>query len=65
MAHTPSPEGNYDAAGNTQMFRAFVDEGRSQPGTGSAASRRSRLGLVLGVLALIAIVAGVTWLALG
>jgi hypothetical protein len=64
MAHTPSPEGNSDPAGNTQMFRAFVDEGRPQPGADPAASRGSRLGLVLGVLALIVIVAVVTWLAL-
>lgn len=29
MANTPNPqgpEGNYDPAGSTQMFRAFVDE---------------------------------------
>lgn len=27
MANTQGPEGNYDPAGSTQMFRAFVDEG--------------------------------------
>lgn len=26
MANTQGPEGNYDPAGSTQMFRAFVDE---------------------------------------
>jgi hypothetical protein len=33
MANTQGPEGNYDPAGSTQMFRAFVDEapqGRQQ-----------------------------------
>ncbi|MEU5594040.1 hypothetical protein [Streptomyces sp. NPDC020298] len=64
MANTQGPQGNYDPAGNTQMFRAFVDEapqGRQQQ---AAASSGPRIGLIVGVVAAIAIVAAVAWLAL-
>ncbi|MFI6106825.1 hypothetical protein [Streptomyces sp. NPDC051310] len=68
MAHNPhaphGPEGNYDPAGSTQMFRAFVDEGapaRQQP---AAAPARSRAGLIAGVVAAVVIIAAVAWLAL-
>ncbi|MEU7581883.1 hypothetical protein AB0B50_30285 [Streptomyces sp. NPDC041068] len=65
MAHNPQgPQGNPDPAGSTQMFRAFVDEapqGRQQQ---AAASSGPRIGLILGVVVGIVIVAGVAWLAL-
>ncbi|MGW1885589.1 hypothetical protein [Streptomyces sp. NPDC002133] len=72
MAHNPQapqgPEGNYDPAGNTQMFRAFVDEGAQQHGGRAAAPAPAagpRVGLILGVVAVIAILGAVAWLALG
>lgn len=37
MANTQGPEGNYDPAGSTQMFRAFVDE---SPRADSSSRRR-------------------------
>ncbi|MER6995241.1 hypothetical protein [Streptomyces sp. NPDC000410] len=71
MAHNPQapqgPEGNYDPAGSTQMFRAFVDEGAPQRGGRAAAPAQSgsRAGLIVGVVAAIAILGAVAWLALG
>ncbi|MGW1808514.1 hypothetical protein [Streptomyces sp. NPDC002078] len=65
MANTQGPQGNYDPAGSTQMFRAFVDEapqGRQQQP--AAASSGPRIGLIIGVVVAIAVVAGVAWLAL-
>ncbi|MFF1377649.1 hypothetical protein [Streptomyces sp. NPDC058308] len=65
MAHNPQGnQGNPDPAGNTQMFRAFVDEapqGRQQQ---AAASSGPRVGLIVGIVLAIAVVAGVAWLAL-
>ncbi|MET7361858.1 hypothetical protein ABZS76_25900 [Streptomyces sp. NPDC005562] len=72
MAHNPqgnqghqAPQGNPDPAGSTQMFRAFVDEaprgGQPQQTTSSSGPR---VGLIVGVLLAIVIVAGVAWLAL-
>lgn len=63
MANTQGPQGNHDPAGSTQMFRAFVDEapqGQQQ----TAASSGPRIGLILGVVVAVAIVAAVAWLAL-
>jgi hypothetical protein len=63
MANTQGPQGNHDPAGSTQMFRAFVDEspqGQQQ----TAASAGPRIGLILGVVVAVAIVAAVAWLAL-
>lgn len=63
MANTQGPQGNHDPAGNTQMFRAFVDEapqGQQQ----QAASAGPRVGLIIGVIVAVAIVAAVAWLAL-
>ncbi|MEU9199364.1 hypothetical protein [Streptomyces sp. NPDC048332] len=70
MAHNPhapqGPEGNSDPAGNTQMFRAFVDEGepqrRQQP---AAVSSGPRTGLIAGIVAVIVVLGAVAWLALG
>ena len=64
MANTQGPQGNYDPAGSTQMFRAFVDEGAPQPGRQAPAPARPRIGLIVGVVAAVAIVAAVAWLAL-
>ena len=64
MANTQGPQGNYDPAGNTQMFRAFVDEapqGRQQQ---AAAPSGPRVGLIIGVIVALAVVAGIAWLAL-
>jgi hypothetical protein len=65
MAQNPSPEGNHDPAGSTQMFRAFVDE--SGPRSPAAPERSSgpRVGLIVGVVAVVAVLAVVAWLALG
>ncbi|MFD4319797.1 hypothetical protein [Streptomyces sp. NPDC058548] len=75
MAHNPQapygqgqgPEGSYDPAGNTQMFRAFVDEGAPQQRQpqAAAASGGPKVGLIVGVVAVIVVLAAVAWLALG
>ena len=64
MANTQGPQGNYDPAGNTQMFRAFVDEAPQVGGQQQASSSGPRIGLIVGVLAAVVIVAAVAWLAL-
>ncbi|MER6124660.1 hypothetical protein ABT173_18850 [Streptomyces sp. NPDC001795] len=63
MANTQGPQGNYDPAGNTQMFRAFVDEA-PQGRQSAAAPAGPRIGLIIGVVVAVAIVAAVAWLAL-
>lgn len=73
MAHNPQapqaqgPEGNYDPAGSTQMFRAFVDEGAPQGRRAPAPAPQSssRIGLIVGVIAAVLILGAVAWLALG
>ena len=62
MANTQGPQGNHDPAGSTQMFRAFVDEpqGRQQ----AAAPSGPRIGVIVGVIAAVAVVVAVAWLAL-
>ncbi|MGV9885135.1 hypothetical protein [Streptomyces sp. NPDC003006] len=66
MAHNPQgPQGNSDPAGSTQMFRAFVDEApRSGQRQAATSSSGPRVGLILGVVLAVVIVAGVAWLAL-
>ncbi|GAA0482492.1 hypothetical protein ACFQ2B_16515 [Streptomyces stramineus] len=64
-----NPEGSYDPAGSTQMFRAFVDEGTTgrraaAPATPAATSSGPRVGLIVGVIVALAVIAGVAWLAL-
>ncbi|MER6158559.1 hypothetical protein ABT147_23870 [Streptomyces sp. NPDC001868] len=65
MADNQGPQGNHDPAGSTQMFRAFVDETPSG-GRGAAAEAASkpRVGVIVGVIAAVAVVAAVVWLAL-
>jgi hypothetical protein len=67
MADNQVPQGNHDPAGSTQMFRAFVDEGpqgRQQQAVPAASSGGPRIGLIIGVVVAVAIVAAVAWLAL-
>ncbi|MFE7837489.1 hypothetical protein ACFU53_16065 [Streptomyces sp. NPDC057474] len=68
MADNQGPQGNYDPAGNTQMFRAFVDETPSGAGgrraAAAAGSSGPRIGVIVGVIAAVAVVAAVVWLAL-
>ncbi|MDX3643038.1 hypothetical protein [Streptomyces sp. MB09-02B] len=65
MADNQNPQGNHDPAGSTQMFRAFVDEtparGRQAAAAGSSGPR---VGVIVGVIAAVAVVAAVVWLAL-
>ncbi|MFI9239163.1 hypothetical protein [Streptomyces cinnamoneus] len=67
--HQQSPEGNYDPAGSTQMFRAFVDEGAPGGGRSAAAAGRGRksgpgAGVIVGVVVAIAVVVGAVLLAM-
>ncbi|MEU0641945.1 hypothetical protein [Streptomyces umbrinus] len=62
MANTQGPEGNYDPAGSTQMFRAFVDDPQSTRQQATPAG--PRIGLIVGVIVAVAVVAVVAWLAL-
>ncbi|MGW0706446.1 hypothetical protein ACWD4G_10875 [Streptomyces sp. NPDC002643] len=66
MADNQGPQGNYDPAGSTQMFRAFVDEtppgGRQ--GVAAAGASGPRVGVIVGVVVAVAVVAAVVWLAL-
>ncbi|WP_371661364.1 hypothetical protein [Streptomyces sp. NBC_00280] len=67
MANTPNPqgpEGNYDPAGSTQMFRAFVDETPQGGGRQAPAPAGPRIGLIVGVVVAVLVVAAVAWLAL-
>ncbi|MEV5507728.1 hypothetical protein [Streptomyces orinoci] len=65
--HQQSPEGNYDPAGSTQMFRAFVDEGAPGPRASAPAARARSggpsTGVIAAVLVALAAVAVVVWLA--
>jgi hypothetical protein len=63
MANTQGPQGNYDPAGSTQMFRAFVDEA-PQARQQQAASSGPRIGLIVGIVVAVVVVAAVAWLAL-
>jgi hypothetical protein len=64
MANTQGPQGNYDPAGSTQMFRAFVDEAPQAASPQQAAPSGPRVGLIVGVIVALVVVAGVAWLAL-
>ncbi|MFI9050698.1 hypothetical protein [Streptomyces sp. NPDC053427] len=72
MATNPQNQagGNYDPAGSTQMFRAFVDEGgapQGPEGRRAAAPQGgggARVGLIVGVIVALVVVAGAAWLAL-
>ncbi|MEV0219343.1 hypothetical protein [Streptomyces sp. NPDC050704] len=62
MANTQGPEGTNDPAGSTQMFRAFVDDPQSRQQ--QAAPKGPNMGLIIGVIVAVVIVAAVAWLAL-
>ncbi|MFF8399758.1 hypothetical protein [Streptomyces sp. NPDC016172] len=64
MANNQAPQGNHDPAGSTQMFRAFVDEAPQGRQAAVPSSGGPRIGLILGVVVAVAIVAAVAWLAL-
>ncbi|WP_046777541.1 hypothetical protein [Streptomyces yangpuensis] len=70
------PEGNYDPAGSTQMFRAFVEEAAParQAGPGARQQRRAEQDAAKGpgpavkvalVLALVLVIGAAAWLVLG
>jgi hypothetical protein len=62
MANNQGPQGNYDPAGSTQMFRAFVDE--APQGRQAETSSGPRVGLIVGVVVAVAVIVAVAWLAL-
>ncbi|MEU6481719.1 hypothetical protein ABZ858_33545 [Streptomyces sp. NPDC047017] len=64
MANTQGPQGNYDPAGSTQMFRAFVDEAAPQQAQQQQTSSGPRIGLIVGVVVAVVVVAAIAWLAL-
>ncbi|MEU3553707.1 hypothetical protein [Streptomyces fragilis] len=64
MANTQGPQGNYDPAGSTQMFRAFVDEEPQARQPQAASAGGPRIGVIIGIVAVVAVVAAVAWLAL-
>ncbi|WP_066946397.1 hypothetical protein [Streptomyces lushanensis] len=69
MAHNPhapqGPEGTPDPAGSTQMFRAFVDDGEPQRRQPPQQQGGPKAGLIIGVVAVVVVLAVVGWLALG
>ncbi|AZS86286.1 hypothetical protein ACIQKE_36715 [Streptomyces griseoviridis] len=65
MANPQNPQGNPDPAGSTQMFRAFVDEGpQGRQQAQQPVSSGPRVGLIVGVVVAVLVVAAVAWLAL-
>lgn len=71
--NSQGPEGNYDPAGSTQMFRAFVEEAAPARQTPTRRQRReeeqqaagSKKGLWLGLaVALVLAIGAAAWLAL-
>ncbi|KIF75407.1 hypothetical protein QR77_18905 [Streptomyces sp. 150FB] len=68
MAHNPQapqgpgPEGSPDPAGNTQMFRAFVDEGEPQRRQAPQKSG-SKTGVIIGVVVVVVVLVVVALLA--
>ena len=69
MAHNPhapqGPESGQDPAGNTQMFRAFVDEAPQRQPAAQPQSSGPRVGLIVGVVLAVVVIAAAAWLALG
>lgn len=70
--NSPDPEGTYDPAGSTQMFRAFVEEAEPARAPSVPGARRrpkesgSKTGLWLAVaLGLLVLVGAAVWWALG
>ncbi|MBU7597668.1 hypothetical protein JGS22_008560 [Streptomyces sp. P38-E01] len=71
MAQNPqAPQGpgaQQDPAASTQMFRAFVDDGSSSSPSRPAPPEpaKSRIGLIVGVVVAVAVLAAVVFLAVG
>ena len=64
MSNPSNPENNYDPAGSTQMFRAFVDEEPVQQSTATYSSGGgNRVGLIAGIVAVVVVLAAVAWFA--
>lgn len=59
-----SPENNYDPAGSTQMFRAFVDEQPQAAVEVQRAQARPRVGLIVGIVVAVVVIVGVVVLAM-
>ncbi|WP_030762785.1 hypothetical protein [Streptomyces sp. NRRL F-2664] len=73
--NSQGPEGNYDPAGSTQMFRAFVEEAaparqagpgsrqqrRAEQGAGASSNPAVKVGLVL---ALVLMIGAAAWVVL-
>jgi hypothetical protein len=67
MAHNhPAPQGperNPDPAGSTQMFRAYVDDGEPQRRRAPQQQSGPKVGVIVGVVAAVVVLAVVAWLA--
>ncbi|MFF8960372.1 hypothetical protein [Streptomyces sp. NPDC014894] len=70
MAHNPhapqgqNPQGGQDPSGSTQMFRAFVDEGEPQGRRQTVAAQSGpKPAVIVAVVAVVAILGAVAWLA--
>ncbi|MDJ0342117.1 hypothetical protein QMK19_01865 [Streptomyces sp. H10-C2] len=59
-----NPENNYDPAGDTQMFRAFVEEPQQQQVQQARTGSSSRTGLIIGIVVAVLVIAGVVALAM-
>jgi len=62
-AHGPQGPQEPDPAGSTQMFRAFVNEDPAARQPAAASSSGPRIGVILGIAALITVLVVVAWLA--
>jgi hypothetical protein len=64
MAHNQAPQGpqQHDSAGNTQMFRAFVDD-ETPERRGRSGSTGPKIGVIFGTALGITILVVVAWLA--
>ncbi|MFF4011184.1 hypothetical protein [Streptomyces sp. NPDC001717] len=74
--HTPQgPEGDYDPAGSTQMFRAFVEEAAPVSPTGAGSRRQRReaqaqersgtpVAKIALVIALVVVIGAAAWVVL-
>ncbi|MCM2427537.1 hypothetical protein [Streptomyces sp. RKAG337] len=59
-----NPENNYDPAGDTQMFRAFVEEPQQLQQQQARTGSGKRTGLIIGIVVAVLVIAGVVALAM-
>lgn len=59
-----NPENNYDPAGDTQMFRAFVEEPQQLQQQQAQTGSGKRVGLIVGIVVAVLVIAGVVALAM-